>query len=193
MTASIATPGGSSGGGCGGEAGTTEQRPSPWCYVKLGWVDEVTQPILPDLDRAFACIGAWVDMLLVSVGPGLWVSGVGLVCVRLMACRRPYAMPRTEEARRRGGACLVFCKKGMSRSGAVVVAYLMTTQVCMKGWTYIYMCVGLLVRDWAAASDEWKKKKKDRGPPPHTNVTGHKNVRKRREEEPRPIIIHIKH
>jgi protein-tyrosine phosphatase len=37
--------------------------------------------------------------------------------------------PPTEEARRRGGPCLVYCKKGMSRSGAVVVAYLMQAQV----------------------------------------------------------------
>ena len=32
---------------------------APWRYVRLGWVDEVTQAILPDLDRAVECIGAW--------------------------------------------------------------------------------------------------------------------------------------
>ncbi len=56
------------------------------CYLKLNWTDEITQAILPDLDRAFSCI---------------------------------------EEAKRQGGICLVHCKKGMSRSGAVVIAYLM--------------------------------------------------------------------
>lgn len=56
------------------------------CYIKLNWSDDITQPILPDLPRAFATI---------------------------------------DVAKEEGGVCLVHCKKGMSRSGAVVVAYLM--------------------------------------------------------------------
>lgn len=56
------------------------------CYIKLNWSDDITQPILPDLPRAFATI---------------------------------------DLAKDEGGVCLVHCKKGMSRSGAVVVAYLM--------------------------------------------------------------------
>jgi len=60
--------------------------PLDLCYLKLNWSDDITQPILPDLPRAFAAI---------------------------------------DLAKEEGGICLVHCKKGMSRSGAVVVAYLM--------------------------------------------------------------------
>lgn len=59
-----ATTGGGTAASGAATTTTTEPRPSSWCYVKLGWVDEVTQPILPDLDRAFACIGACVGIVL---------------------------------------------------------------------------------------------------------------------------------
>lgn len=51
-----------------------------------------------------------------------------IALVTQASCHTHTHTQQTEEARRRGGPCLVYCKKGMSRSGAVVIAYLMKAQ-----------------------------------------------------------------
>lgn len=106
------------------------QRSSSRCYVKLGWVDEVTQPILPDLERAFACIGKSIQFN--TCRPGLSLDRFVRPTDQRSSILKhhrggpaargalPGLLQEGDEPLRRGGGCLPDDDAGTCFGGSIV-------------------------------------------------------------------------